>query len=321
MKPNEIIQKVKEWVSGSRRHPDTWLVTKGHLITPRYTVNGEVGDKYLKLMISGSNDTISINCNRVVTSLYRDQLGLFLLNNDGVTIESYVIAPFTRHLQLILQAFPPNSRFSSEELYSKITRADNPKRPQAHARRRWKELKYDFGFDLDWDGNNYWRGPSNTPIKEPLIRPNDNKIKEHNWDPLANDSRKQNNDTLPHCEYCEARVIPRGQTDLGVDFDDLGLIDHRRPVFQGGDDDRSNLQILCQTCNNAKNSVCRKCPYDHRCNNCTWAYPARFKSTRLILHLEPSIIKILRTKSKSHDIHSIATEIIRKSVNQASNIE
>ncbi|MFC1981093.1 hypothetical protein ACFLVN_02485 [Chloroflexota bacterium] len=152
---------MQRWVLESRRSPDTWLVTKNHILKPPFKVEGKINGKILDVELSGSSDNIEIKLNSIVDSLYREQLGLFLLDSSDAISDFCVIAPFTRHRQLILEAFPPNSKFSSEALYAKVTRSDDSSRPQAHARRRWKELKYNYGFDLDFDGKMYWRGAIN----------------------------------------------------------------------------------------------------------------------------------------------------------------
>src|SRR6185295_12037794 len=134
------------------------------------------------------------------------QLSLFVVDSSGVARENLSVASLSKSYQKILEAFPPGSRFSSEELYDKI-RCRNGK-SQRHARRRWKELKYDYGFEVDYDGSRYWRGNSDLPINYPMVRPDDKKLREAFWNTLAEKSKQLYGDTLPHCEYCDARVVP-----------------------------------------------------------------------------------------------------------------
>lgn len=79
-------------------------------------------------------------------------------------------------------------------------------------------------------------------------------------------------------------VVRRCDTD--VDEGDHGLIDHRRPVLIGGGDERENLQLFCQVCNNLKNTVCQSCPIGYHCERCTWAYPEKFHDA-IVVRLTP----------------------------------
>jgi hypothetical protein len=309
-------RQIQRWVLESHRRSDTWLVSKGCILKPPFKVEGKTEGSMLRVKVTGVNDALIIRCNKVVDSPFRDQLGLFFQDKSGAVRESCIVAPFARHFQLILDAFPPNSRFNSEELYAKVTWSEDSKRSQAHARRRWKELKYNYGFDLDWDGKMYWRGPSPVPIREPVLRPDDKRLREEYWAYLADQSCKKYNDISPHCEYCEAKVISRYEESPETEFAGIGLIDHRRPVAQGGDDSIQNLQILCQTCNNIKNSTCRKCPYGFHCDSCVWAYPETLKSRRLVLHLSPELTNALLTRSGSNNLESAVMEILTKATDK-----
>jgi len=308
------LEHVRRWVLGSRRSPDTWLVTKGHILKPPFDVQGKFENSRLLVKLSGVNDSLIFGLNNVVGSKFRDQLGIFFLDENGVVRDSHIVAPFSHHLQLILDAFPPNSRFKTEELYSKITWSGDPTRAQAHARRRWKELKYSYGFDLDWDGKMYWRGHSPVPVREPELRPDDNKLRKQFWDHLAQESMRKEEDQLPHCAYCGGRVVSRAEEDIEATFEGIGLIDHRRPVYQGGDDSLDNLQILCQTCNNLKNSTCRHCPYNFRCNNCIWAYPEMTGLRRVTIHLDQKLSDALVARAKGKSLDSVIIDILNQNI-------
>jgi len=307
-----MLERLRRWVLESRRSPDTWLVTKGHILKPPFTIQGNTKYDFVQAKVSGVNDFLIVKLNDVVDSEFRDQLGIFLLDENGIVRDSHIFAPFSRHLQLILDAFPPDSRFKTEELYSKVTWSGDPTRAQAHARRRWKELKYSYGFDLDWDGKMYWRGPSPVPVREPALRPDDNKLRERFWAHLAQDSMSKEGDELPHCAYCGGRVASRDEDDVVVVAEGIGLIDHRRPVYQGGDDDLENLQIMCQTCNNLKNSTCRRCPFNFKCSDCIWAYPERAESRRLTIHLDQKLLDALTARAKGKSLDSVVMEILSR---------
>lgn len=57
--------------------------------------------------------------------------------------------------------------------------------------------------------------------------------------------------------------------------------DHRVPSIVEADDlSEANylevLQTLCVRCNQVKREACKKCPYEHDCKKCHWAYPEKF---------------------------------------------
>ena len=57
--------------------------------------------------------------------------------------------------------------------------------------------------------------------------------------------------------------------------------DHRVPSIVEEDNlSTSNyllkLQTLCVRCNQVKREACKKCPINHKCSQCSWAYPEKF---------------------------------------------
>ena len=73
-----------------------------------------------------------------------------------------------------------------------------------------------------------------------------------------------------HCNVC------------GIKFNQNYLApDHRIPSIVEPDNLHegnylSKLQVLCVYCNQVKRESCKKCPYDHQCEKCHWAYPEKF---------------------------------------------
>ena len=66
--------------------------------------------------------------------------------------------------------------------------------------------------------------------------------------------------------------------------------DHRVPSIVRADNlNASNflevLQTLCVRCNQVKRESCKKCPYNHNCDKCAWAYPERNGVTALSLRI------------------------------------
>lgn len=303
-------EKARRWITESRRKGNTRLVTSGHIIEPPFTVTQTNRDGYFDLTIEGSSGSVTIQCSEVIASRFRrGQLELLLFNEDHVLTQKRAIAALTENHWKILQAFPPGTSFTSEQLYAKVTTKSGES--QRHARRRWKELKYNYGFDVDFDRqtNMYVRRPSNVPVKDPELRPDDALLRKDFLPALAEASRHNTGDSLPHCNRCGARVVFPNEGIEEIEYDDAGLLDHRRPIFQGGDDSIENLQIFCQTCNNKKNNVCRSCPYGFRCDTCHWAFPEKVSSRRLVLILNQELINKLRHRF-GDDVEDRVSELI-----------
>ena len=290
---------VKEKIEKNRRDPQTAIITTGHIIKAPFNVSFTINNNFLQLTIKGQNDEVTLKCNKVVISKFRpDQISFLTFDQYNKLSQQRTVAFLTPAFLRILDSFPPGSIFSTEELYAKIRTRDGES--QRHARRRWKELKYDYGFDVDRNeaDQKYWRGHSVNPIKDPVVRPKDDLLQKAYLLVLAKESINNNSSNgLPTCNYCNIKVRFTKHPDFEGDTEEVGLLDHRRPVFQGGDDTLDNLQIFCQTCNNKKNSTCRACPHDYKCDTCMFAYPEKYKSRRIVLFLEPHIIASLQKKS------------------------
>jgi hypothetical protein len=61
--------------------------------------------------------------------------------------------------------------------------------------------------------------------------------------------------------------------------------DHRIPsIVQNDELDEDNfiekLQTLCVRCNQVKREACKKCPYEHNCDKCEWAFPEKYAITK-----------------------------------------
>lgn len=146
-------------------------------------------------------------------------------------------------------------------------------------------------------------------MQDPNPRPDDKKIRASFLSVLAGMQGREPRQALL-CNYCGARVEFPGLTAEDEIADQIGLIDHRRPVFQGGDDIELNLQIFCQTCNNKKNSVCRRCPYGHRCDSCILAFPEAVRSQRVVLILDRTTVEGLALKF-GKDVEAKLSEAIK----------
>lgn len=288
---------VSDKILNKRRKKDTALVTKNYLIQQPFKVSFEVIDNMLHFEIGqeGENNHFKVDCNRVILSKFRPNQITFATFSEDVWQRERNIAFITPAYLKILDSFPAGCLpFGSQDLYDKVRRIDGSQ--QAHARRRWKELKYDYGFDVDFDFKEtlYWRGKSNVPIKDPQLRPDDGKIREAFLQKIAQTSIDE--DGVPVCNYCGIRVNFPQNPPYDGEADDRGLLDHRRPIFQGGDDTLENLQIFCQTCNNKKNSNCNNCHNKYKCEQCYWAFPEKYTDGRFVLYLKSDVVSKLKKK-------------------------
>jgi 5-methylcytosine-specific restriction endonuclease McrA len=307
----------RQWLTESRRDAGTKLVTTGHILNPPFETACERKQDRLLVTIRAQNDAIQLSCSRIVLSRFRpNQVGFFMLNPEGAVQQRRFVATLTNSYQRILASFPPGSKFKSSELYTKVTRIDGG--TQAHARRRWKELKYDYGFDVDStpDRQTYWRGDSSVPIRDPFPRPDDNKLRAVML-PLM----PRNSDGEYECNNCGVLVqfaIANGGDDEVPDpfapRKSRGLLDHRRPILQGGDDALENLQVFCETCNNFKATTCNKCPYAFQCEGCIWAHPEKVRQNRVILTLDETTANTLRSVT-GLDLRAGAEKILRAVAN------
>ena len=265
------------------------------------------------MTIRAHNDSIQLSCNRIVLSRFRpNQVGFFMLDREGVVQRRRFVATLTNSYQRILASFPPGSKFKSSELYAKVTRTDGGN--QAHARRRWKELKYNYGFDVDStpDRQTYWRGDSNVPIRDPFPRPDDNKLRAVMLPlmPRTSDGEYECNNCGVLVQFATAGGGDDEVSDPFAPRKSRGLLDHRRPILQGGDDALENLQVFCETCNNLKATTCNKCPYAFQCENCIWAYPEKARQNRVILTLDETTANALRSVT-GLDLRAGAEKILR----------
>ncbi len=303
------IQRLERWLLESRRDSETQIVAKGAVLNPPFQLTSERTDGSVLITIDGSSGSVTFECNRIVISKFRpNSVGFFEMGSDGAAKNGRFLATLAPAFQRILKTFPPGSRFGTSELYAKIVTREGES--QKHARRRWKELKYEYGFDVDTDDRTtYWRGPSEVPVREPFPRPQDNLLRKEYLAQLISESCSKSGSDKPICSFCGAelrfRDAPESDEEITVDADRggeimPGLIDHRRPIEQGGGDEISNLQLLCETCNNKKMTACRSCQWNYHCSDCMWAFPEAVRDRRVVIILDELQAARLRQKLGSN---------------------
>src|SRR5262245_37274014 len=108
---SEQFQILTKWVRNSRRKKTTWIVTKGHILKPPFSCVSEEHDRFMEIIVSGKNDSVQCNANKVVNSEFRSgQIGLYVIDSNEVVQQSRIFATLTENYQMILEAFPPNSK-------------------------------------------------------------------------------------------------------------------------------------------------------------------------------------------------------------------
>lgn len=350
-------EKAKRWVRSAGKSQKTQLVTRGHIISPPVSCECEQKDGLCLVRIGGQEGEVRFWCNRVVESKYRlNQLGFLVFGPDDVLLRKRFIARLPSSYQRILESFPAGSKFTSAELYAKVQKRKGG--TQIHARRRWKELKYDFGFNVGYDRATglYQRGNQTVPIHDPFPRPDDKKLRDDFLSIFAKEKGLASGERIFSCNFCGSpAVFPStdgaesnedeltlvDETGFSVDDEDYerftvspsasintdekvnsvrefrrGLLDHRRPIFQGGEDTKENLQVFCEVCNNQKSNICRSCPYQHKCDTCVWAFPERVRASRLVIILDPATRDAL-TRKFGGEVHQAAENAVRGLVRKA----
>lgn len=211
-------------------------------------------------------------------SKYRKQVEFVSVSGDG-SLRFRGFAHLGPMHAEILDSVRPGKCVSKEE-YDRITGRVRRRgsRTQTDGGRRWRELKGEYGFDLEVRNGEYCRR-SELPVEEPRLRPETGRLTREMLPRLLASGAEL------ECAKCGTKVAFEGyEHDPGaVD----GVIDHRRPVAYGGSDAEDNLQILCVRCNNLKRNYCERCPLGYRCERCSWAFPERINDL-LVIALSPA---------------------------------
>lgn len=128
------------------------------------------------------------------------------------------------------------------------------KQPYKDPFRRLRELQGDEGFTcIIKEGKKYQLQHLEIAPKRP---PREN-INREAWNALKEKAGRK-------CSVC------------GLKEPDIKLSpDHRQPRSRGGTNEESNLQPLCEQCNNLKSSACSGC--NQNCFTCPWAFPEHNK--------------------------------------------
>ncbi len=286
---HQNIREIRTTVNGyvfSRGVRNNWLIGKGVIIKPDFAVDvlSQVGKAVAT--IRGDEGEMTILCTQVVASKYRPDITFFDHRDDQSPVRT-CLTPLQKARRNLLGVMPPNTSMPSAEFYE-VTKKESG-HTQVNARRRWGELRTEYGFDTTYNHttDSFRRGPD-VPVREPIPRPDSSSLMADHWRAVY----ERDGGT---CNKC-GRPIQRNEGGEG----DPGLLDHRRPVPFGGDDRRVNLQLFCTRCNNIKNTVCQACPLSYECETCTWAYPEKFHDD-IVIRLDPDDARTLENLAEKRD--------------------
>ena len=251
------------------------LIGKGLCLTPPFSFAVTKRGEIFEVEISGKTGTAKFQCNWVAVSKFRDEIA-FVLNQPDAAPIIRRLTPLQPARRKMLDTIKPDSTMSPAEFYKRTLIGEGT---QVNARRRWGELRTEYGFGTTFTDVAFAR-QGTLPINEPSPRPHQNRLDAEYFEELFEEHEGK-------CAKCGI-VIRLDEDDEG----EKGLLDHRRPVPYGGGDDKANLQLFCTTCNNLKSTACQRCSLKFKCESCTWAHPEKFHDA-IVLRLTPAEAKKL----------------------------
>ena len=153
---------------------ENWIVGRGVLLKPPYTLSFIAGSDNHTVEITGSGepepDTTLIEARRAVTGRFRPQITFVSLSSNNTPSFGRLVPLRGLHADLVSGIAPGQSISKTE--FDRLTAAVRRKgnEPMTDGPRRWRELRTEYGFDVSSEGL-YGRGTSSTPVFEPQPRP------------------------------------------------------------------------------------------------------------------------------------------------------
>lgn len=222
--PEAIRNEIRSYLE-RRAVVNNELIGKGVVLDPprHFSVNA-LGDT-TEVVISSGKSSFRTTCTRVVLSKYRLEIA-FVIDKSTGPPEIKKLTPLRPARRKMLNAVPPHSGLTPPDFYAE-TQSDTGS-TQVNARRRWGELRTEYGFDTTYDGGRFSRGDER-PVQEPSPRPDQGMLNSDYWLGVY----------AAHsglCNKCGKKIRLEDMVE-----GEAGLLDHRRPVVYGGGDERSNL--------------------------------------------------------------------------------
>lgn len=285
------------------------LITESVMLCPPYTFTIESReDDAFHIEIYGDRESpsghtsASFVAHNIVATRFRRNAIYFIFDNDSGAPVRDVLVPIQESRWEMLNTVPLDGSISKAE-FMKRNRKDNGQE-QSDAPRRWRELRNEFGFNVEEDGGMYHRGNQFAPTSMPEPRPDMSALKRKCWDEVYDrfDGR---------CNKCRQPV----RKDAGDKEEAYGLIDHRTPVPFGGSDEIENLQLFCQTCNNRKTRVYEMHPGRFEQEFEIWAYPEKFRGSYHI-RVSESEADWIETEAREKDVSAAeyAQTLLRETI-------
>lgn len=271
---------------------------EGVILLPPYDWNLNRGEDVATLTIRGSGmepgDTVwdgdttwTTTFERVVASRYRKNALFFYRNLDGQPVRD-VVVPLQRSRVEMLDSISPGDSLQKDDFLDHPNNTKDDGSRQSDGPRRWRELRDEYGFGVKVEDKRYYRGTTVVPVEKPNPRPDMAALKRKYWDDVYERHDGE-------CNIC-GRDVRYDEEDDGV----YGLLDHRVPVPYGGSDNKENLQLACQECNNIKKRLYKYDPNRYLSENLALAYPEEFE--RFFVQLDNEEATILRTLAQERDM-------------------
>jgi len=183
--PTEIESKLDAYFSG-RAVRLNWLLGKGVLLTPPYTVSVSNYADYHSIELTGratdgTHVTVPFECTSVVIGRYRSEILLVDARIDPPAFRRLV--PLQDARVKLLNIMPVGTSVSQQEYFALTPKEDGSY--QSEAPRRWRELGWEFGLNVYEADGRYHRGSELEPIREPLPRPDMKRLTEAVLSPTA----------------------------------------------------------------------------------------------------------------------------------------
>ncbi len=149
---------------------ENWIVGRGVLLKLPYTLSFAAGAANHTVKITGKSEsepaTAIVEARRAVTGRFRPQITFVNLSNDSTPTFRRLVPLKGLHADLVSGTAPGQSIGKTEfdQLTGAVRRKGNE--PMTDGPRRWRELRTEYGFDVNSEGL-YSRGSSSTPVFEP----------------------------------------------------------------------------------------------------------------------------------------------------------
>ena len=143
------------------------LIGKNVLLLPPFNFSVIIEGGAFRVDIEGSHGKFSTICQWVSISPFRDDIS-FVMPVKGAKPTIRKLTPLQPARRRMLDIVKPGTSMDATTFYRATASEGNT---QVNARRRWGELRTEYGFETVYTGTRFARG-SELPTNEPSPRPN-----------------------------------------------------------------------------------------------------------------------------------------------------